>query len=505
MNNDNNTKSIPPYLLIAISALVLGLSRYPGSMGIFAFIAFIPLFRFFDSGKKSSLELMRGAALFSLINTLTAYHWIGLVTLPGVLGIIILFALYYWGVFAYLNLVWQKKEWIKWLGFISIWLSFEFFLFHTEFRFPWLNVGYALSNFNLLVQIADIGGIHLISFALLLSNILLYRFLSGVKSAIYLMLILFTVWFGYGYLRYNSLDLELADIKIKMMQPSIGINKFELPMEDILARYKKQSYYASLEDLDLFIWPEASIPALPLRIYDYSVGQELIKIAKKNKLNIFFGTTDGLPAPADYHYPLYYYNSATLLRYPELEFEEPYYKIYLVPIGERMPYLNLFPFLWKLEFGQANWEFGKELKFYTIKNKEGKEFTFSPQICYEILFPDISNQMVREGVDFIVNLTNDAWFKQSIGTYQHAMMTRIRAIETRTPIIRSANSGHSMVVSPNGRIETYSRLNEVANYPAPVYTTKSKSLFTYYLYKLPYLFVISALLIFLLAKIKYKK
>lgn len=65
MNNDNNTKSLPPYLLIAISALVLGLSRYPGSMGIFAFIAFIPLFRFFDSGKKNSLELMRGAAIFS--------------------------------------------------------------------------------------------------------------------------------------------------------------------------------------------------------------------------------------------------------------------------------------------------------------------------------------------------------------------------------------------------------------------------------------------------------
>ncbi len=502
---NDKKKNLPPYLLIAISAIILGLSRYPGSMGIFSFIALIPLFRYFDSGEKSSLELMRAASLFSLVNTLIAYHWVGLVTIAGVLGMIVLFALYYWGVFAYLNQIWHKNEWIKWIGFISIWISFEFFLFHTEFRFPWLNIGYALSNFNLFVQIADIGGIYLISFAILLCNILLYRFLSGVKSAVYLLLILFTVWLGYGYVRYNSIELELADIKIKMMQPSIGTDKFDLPIEDILAIYEKQSYYASLEDLDLFIWPEASIPALPLRSQGYRIGKQLIDIANKNKLNIFFGTTDGLPAPEDYHYSLYYYNTATLLRYPELKFEEPYYKMFLVPVGERMPYLNILPFLWKLEFGQANWEFGKELKYYTIKNKAGREFTFSPQICYEILFPEISNKMVRGGADFIINLTNDAWFKKSIGTYQHAMMTRIRAIETRTPIIRSANSGHSMVVSPNGRIETYSKLYDVANFPAPVFTTKSKSLFVYYLYNLPFIFVFSSILIFLLAKFKYKK
>jgi apolipoprotein N-acyltransferase len=363
-------------------------------------------------------------------------------------------------------------------------------------------VGYALSNFNILVQIADIGGIYLISFMILLSNILLYRFLAGSKSALYLLIILFSVWLGYGYVRYNSIDLELADLKIKMMQPSISTEKFDIPTEDILAIYEKQSYYASLEDLDLFIWPEAAVTDFPLRT---DTGETLKDIAKKNKLNIFFGTTDALPAPKGHPEPYYYYNTATLLRYPELKYDNPYYKMYLVPVGERMPYLNLLPFLWKLEFGQANWEFGKELKFYTIKNKQGEEFTFSPQICYEILFPEISNKMVREGADFIVNLTNDAWFKKSIGTYQHAMMTRIRAIETRTPIIRCANTGHSVVVSPNGRIETYSRLYDVANFPAPVYTTKSKSLFVYYLYNLPYLFVISAFLIFLLAKFKYKK
>lgn len=85
------------------------------------------------------------------------------------------------------------------------------------------------------------------------------------------------------------------------------------------------------------------------------------------------------------------------------------------------------------------------------------------------------------------------------------MMTRVRAIETRTPIIRSANTGHSVVVSPNGKIETYSRLYDVANFNAPVYTTKSKSLFVFYLSWFPYLFPIIAFFIILLAKFKYKK
>lgn len=394
---NENKRNLPPLVSIILSALVLGLSRYPGSMGIFAFIALIPLFRYFDSGKKRSLDLMRAACLFSLVNIITAYHWIGLVTVPGVIGIIILFSLYYWGVFAYLNQVWHKKSWIKWLGFISIWLSFEFFLFHTEFRFPWINVGYALSNFNLFVQIADLGGIHLISVLVILSNILLYRLLSGNRSALYLLIILFSVWLGYGYVRYNSIDLELADLKIKMMQPSIGTDKFDIPAEEIFAIYEKQSYYASLEEIDLFIWPEAAVTDFPLRTEKYGTGKKIKDLADKYKLNIFFGTTDAIEAPAEHPEPFYYYNTATLLSYPELEYQEPYYKMYLVPVGERMPYLNLFPFLWKLEFGQANWDFGKELKYYTIKNKVGKEFTFSPQICYEILFPNISNQMVREG------------------------------------------------------------------------------------------------------------
>lgn len=88
-----NKENLPPYLTIILSALALGLSRYPGAMGIFVFISLIPLFRFFDSGKKTGLQLFRAGALFSFVNILVAYHWIGLVTIPGVIGIIILFSL----------------------------------------------------------------------------------------------------------------------------------------------------------------------------------------------------------------------------------------------------------------------------------------------------------------------------------------------------------------------------------------------------------------------------
>ncbi|OQY37773.1 MAG: apolipoprotein N-acyltransferase [Candidatus Cloacimonetes bacterium 4572_65] len=500
-----NKKKLTLLIYVVISALVIGLSRYPRGLGIIAFMGFIPLFRFFDSAKHDKLFLLKASMLFSVIYNGVACYWIGYVSIPGLIGLFFLFGLYFWVIFLYLNTIWRERGIVKWLGFIAIWITFEFFLFHTELRFPWLNLGYALGEFNYLLQIADIGGIYLLSILILISNILLYKILAGDRKSIIVALALFTVWGGYGYLRFNSIKMEKQNLKVKMMQPSVGIDKFNVPIEELLTRYEKLLYYASLEDVDLHIWPEAAIPDRILHP-QYGYMREILKnLARKNKLSIFFGCTDSSPAPEGHKYHDYYYNAATLLHYPELTFDEPYYKMLLVPVGERMPYLEYFPFLWNLEFGQANWEFGKEQKIFKTKDKQGKEYSFSTLICYEMLFPMLSNDIARSDVDFIVNLTNDVWFGESVGTYQHALVTRIRAIETRKPILRCANTGHSMVVSPNGKIEVFSKMMAIGNFDAPIYTTKSSSLFVKYFSNLPFLFVFSTLFIFLLAKFKSKK
>ena len=164
--------------------------------------------------------------------------------------------------------------------------------------------------------------------------------------------------------------------------------------------------------------------------------------------------------------------------------------------------LDALPFLWKLQLGQANWEFGTELRYYGSGG-----FTFSPSICYELAFPEIFHRMAfrrdplaqtERKSDYLVNITNDAWFGTSYGPWLHAAMVRFRAVENRIQIYRSANTGISMAVDPKGRILASNKLFEVKNITAPLYTTPKVTLISK-IYRYPWLFVALALILVLLS------
>ena len=113
-----------------------------------------------------------------------------------------------------------------------------------------------------------------------------------------------------------------------------------------------------------------------------------------------------------------------------------------------MPFKNLLsklPFL-KIVTGDIGFESGAEVK--TINTRLGNARI---AICYEIIFPEEINPN-KEDLDFIVNITNDAWFGNSSGPYQHFISSRFRAIEQGTPVFRSANTGISAIIDPYGRV-----------------------------------------------------
>jgi apolipoprotein N-acyltransferase len=160
----------------------------------------------------------------------------------------------------------------------------------------------------------------------------------------------------------------------------------------------------------------------------------------------------------------------------------------LVPVAERMLWLDYFPFMWKLQFGQANWEFGKEFCYYKSSGN-----VFSPQICFEIAFSELNRKMAfrnlgestgdkPDKIDYLVNVTNDAWFGKSVGPWVHGMMTKFRAIENRIQIYRSANTGISMIVDPMGRVIGKTKLFDVTLLTAPLYKCSKVPLF-YHLYR----------------------
>ncbi len=169
---------------------------------------------------------------------------------------------------------------------------------------------------------------------------------------------------------------------------------------------------------------------------------------------IYTGYMRSEPNPEDPNKPLYYNSSMLLNKNGEnLGFFD---KFHLVPFGEYMPYEDIIPI-------------GPVVKFNGFQHGEGLQTlqadglpSFSPLICYEILFPgEVYLKEDRPAV--IVNITNDAWYGVSPGPFQHALMANYRAIETGLPVIRSANTGMSVVTDAHGRTLAKTALNERIN------------------------------------------
>lgn len=485
-------------LLILLSAAMAGISRLPLHTGWLAFVAYIPLLYYFaksDRMQRGYGTLLKHAFIYSAVNISLWMHWIWGVTSPGFVGIILLFALYYFVLFIVLRLLWVKLPRLRYVSFVVLFICLEYLQNFGDWCFPWTNIGYALADYTVLIQAADIGGVSMLSMLILIINVLLYlwvqkstlpgntRIRTKLPYALGVVAII-VLWAGYGTWCLRSIKLEEKPSRIALMQPSIPQDeKWETNNFDQLYNiYRDLTRKAALDSADLIIYPEAAMPVYLL--HDNASRSLIQNLCNAYDIEIFTGFPEALPAPPDYPGQGYYYNAATLFK-PDAQNDIPYYKMILVPVGERIPWLNVFPILWKLQFGQANWEYGKAVHYY-----DSKGLVFAPQICFEIAFPELNQRMAyrdylpggrspAQKIDFLVNITNDAWFGKSSGPWIHAMLTKFRAVENRIQIYRSANTGISMAVDPLGRIIQRTKLFEVTQFQVPLYTTQRVPLYYY--------------------------
>jgi apolipoprotein N-acyltransferase len=145
-----------------------------------------------------------------------------------------------------------------------------------------------------------------------------------------------------------------------------------------------------------------------------------------------------------------------------------------VPYGEYILGERFLPWLKKiLQIG--TYTPGKKGK--VIRNRS---FPLAVLICFESIFPELSRASVKEGGRILVNITNDAWFKKTAAPYQHALMSIVRAVENRTPLIRAANTGVSLAVSASGKLLTKTEIfrKTVRKVKIKVRNTPSKSFYT---------------------------
>ncbi len=214
------------------------------------------------------------------------------------------------------------------------------------------------------------------------------------------------------------------------------------------------------------VWPEAAIP------FYFQANEKFSPMVREVSRQTGSFLLFGSPAFQFQGERFLLYNSAFLLD-PNARTVEKYHKIHLVPFGEYVPFRGILKFLGPLIEMVGDFGEGEEYTVFTLP--KGK---FSVAICFEIIFGDLVRRYFKNGAEFLVNITNDAWFGRSAASYQHFAMIVFRAVENRTWVVRAANTGISGFIDPTGKIVRMTGIFEDAICTATVYPNRKGTFYT---------------------------
>ena len=424
--------------LVLISAILLILSFSPVKILEFlAWFAFVPLFFSLENKSKGKAFLI--SYFWGIIFWAGTIYWLSNVTFAGLILLVLYLGLYL-GIFGMIvSFSLSHFRALTRLLFVPcVWVLLEYLRSCLFSGFPWGLLGYS-QYLNLpIIQIAGVTGVWGISFSVMILNTLIYLmfdsrcpgFVKKKKSILpitsyALVLVLFSLSLGYGFYKLQRAagSEQQATIKISVIQGNIpqAIKWQAIAREKILQEYRRLSSLAALDNPDL-------------KDFVGKIGIPLVVGAA----NLENGD---------------YYNSAILVS-REGEFIQRYDKLHLVPFGEYIPLRKIFTFL-ETVVPIGDFRAGQEYRVFSLEATEEatKEVKgFSVLICFEDIFSSLSRRFVKQGADFLINITNDAWFGDTLSPYQHLSASVLRAVENGVYLVRAANTGVSGFITPEGRI-----------------------------------------------------
>ena len=341
-----------------------------------------------------------------------------------------------------------------------IWVAMEYLRSFFLSGFPWELLGYSQYKELHLIQISDILGVYGVSFLILFANTAVFFLLlniakfdwNGIRitrrfAAAALMLCVSLNglnWFyaAHRLVQVDNLSADAPSIRAAIVQGNIEqVLKWDPAFQGAtIDKYLRLSQSLVDRHPELVVWPETALPFY-FR-YDVPLTAKVQEGVRRLGAYFLVGSPSFERGPRG----IDYYNSAYLID-PQGKVLGKYDKAHLVPFGEYVPLKRWLPFLGKLV--EQVGDFSRGDIGETLSWTYGK---LGVLICYEGIFPDISQAMARNGANLLVNITNDAWYGHSSAPYQHFSMTVFRAIENRRALIRSANTGISGFVDPVGRI-----------------------------------------------------
>lgn len=318
--------------------------------------------------------------------------------------------------------------------------------------FPLNFLGAALWQSAPLIQFASVTGVYGVSALVCLVNFALYftlrRFLRQMREPetkqqpsweFYVAMALVCAAFLHGWHEIQRVEsreiLRLAVVQGNIPQ-TLKFEASQKPM--ILERYRVLTEAVTMNRPDLIIWPETATPDVLRR--DPESCAVVTTLVAQARTPLFTGTIDvDRTAHGDV-----YYNAATLVL-PDGTLQDVYHKIHLVPFGEYVPLRKVLPFMKWLTPIPDSFERGQRYTLFRVH-----DVSFGAVICFEDVVAGLYRQFVKRGAEFMVNVTNDAWFKTSPAAEMHLANATFRTVENHRPLVRVTNHGVTCIVDEFG-------------------------------------------------------
>jgi apolipoprotein N-acyltransferase len=459
------------WFLVVLSALLLRLAFPKFNLFILAWGVFLPFFFAVSSQRplKGFFISWFGGVLFYILTVFWLIH----VTAAGMVVLSVYLGLYF--AFFALGYKFAREHLLFWprLFFVPAWwVVLEYSRGYLLTGFPWALLAYTQTQDLFAIQAADIFGSWGVSFIVIFANVFLFELIVSCRKGPFLKkrqviipLLIFVCWFAYGIFRVYENPKKSCPLSVAVVQGNISQEIKWVPSfgKNIFKKYQLLTDIVRLKEApDLVIWPETSFPDyLEPGIND----GELKEYIRKGGTPLLLGSIRLEGA--------HYFNSAILFSSTG-DILGCYDKIHLVPFGEYIPLRRLLPFLERI-VPIEDFRAGTNYKIFSIHGPRCPLMDFGVLICFEDIFSSLSSRFVRRGADFLVNITNDAWFGNTASPFEHMQASVFRAVENRVFVVRSANAGISCIIDDKGR--PVASVKDAAGNEA--FVTGSKAAFIY--------------------------
>lgn len=347
----------------------------------------------------------------------------------------------------FLALVFNRVVGKQPLSFAALWIVQEWLKTWLFTGFPWLFVGYAFTEQRWLSSLAPVAGVFAVSFVAVLfaaSTVELFRRRGGYMIASMAFLVIsIALWLinPQWTKPKGTPDLSVSLIQGNIPQDLKWLTEYQIETLKIYATLTRSEW-----GRDIILWPESSIPMFQ----DEAVGfiNEMVKMAKATNTTWITGIPykdEAAFNPKTDKYPPFY-NSVIALG---AQADGLYKKQRLVPFGEYIPFEGMFDILPNLAGSQDIMSYSRGRDNQSPLQVRGHDL--GAAICYEVAYPNTTRKNAI-GTDFLLTISNDAWFGTSAGPLQHLQMVQMRALENGRWFMRATNTGVTAIIDHQGHI-----------------------------------------------------